>query len=328
MSAMSAVLGAPALAQEDSALIESLNRIEKLQAEVLELRNENRDLRRRFSRLNKRMRAMGGELNKLKQKDATLNVAPESDVQDNPSSPGEPSPALVELRNENRDLKRRVSRLDDRMRALTEALNKLRQKDAAVAAAESSEAEETSVPMTWTVADPPQPSRPSVAPEQARPESPLPSAPAAEAAEAAPPSEPKTPAVVYGAPGNAQSRRGYERVMEWLDKNEPERFKVAMREWLDRNPDDAYEEDALYWLAEAHYRDKEWLRAREYYARLMKKFPKTRRGESVRLRVAVIYQKQADYAAAEKILMKLGASSDPKIRRRAKNLLQRRADGP
>ena len=117
---------------------------------------------------------------------------------------------------------------------------------------------------------------------------------------------------------NEPERVGYDQALAFLDQGDSLKFKVAMSNWLKHNADNKHAIDAMYWLAEAYYIDREWSQSIFYYKRLIEKFPNDRRHNATRLKLAEVYQKAGRRLSAQKILINLMKSPDKAIRDTAK----------
>lgn len=83
------------------------------------------------------------------------------------------------------------------------------------------------------------------------------------------PQEPAMP----GLPEGASPREQYDFAFELLKKRDYSGASVALAEFLDKNPDDPLAANAIYWLGETHYVQKEYKAAAKVFLDGYQKYP-------------------------------------------------------
>lgn len=136
-------------------------------------------------------------------------------------------------------------------------------------------------------------------------------------------SSPGAEVPLYRTRGNSEAYESYTRVLAWLDKDELATFKTEMRDWLSRYGDSPHATDAIYWLAETHYIDREWPAARRYYLQLIKRFPQSEKIDEAKLKLADVYRHEKNYEMSRRLLIELHESEDVSIRELASRRLER-----
>ncbi len=82
------------------------------------------------------------------------------------------------------------------------------------------------------------------------------------------------PASIAGYPKDGTPRQQYDFAFDLLKKREYASAAKALRVFLDGNPDDALSGNALYWLGETHYVQKDYKEAAKIFLDGFKQYPK------------------------------------------------------
>lgn len=168
------------------------------------------------------------------------------------------------------------------------------------------------------------PAVPAAAPSSAAPSTPAPPAPTATAPATAPAGQPPVqpapapavaavapqpaPATQPAAPGAAtveidpvKEQQAYQDAFKLVKEARFEQATEAFQAFLAQYPGGEYEDNAQYWLADAHYRMQQYDPAMEGFQRLLRDHPKSNKASGALLKVGLINAKLGNKAEAERV---------------------------
>lgn len=132
----------------------------------------------------------------------------------------------------------------------------------------------------------------------------IPGAPAADPRPAMPAPPPAVATPASPAP-DMQAQRDYDDAFGRLRDGQFEQAATAFEAFVRRHPDSALTPNALYWLGESHYVNREFDQARQAFARLGAEFPRSDRVPDALLKLGYVSEHQGDAEQAVEIYRRL-----------------------
>ena len=281
MLALFASIGVPAQEQNNPLFNRILDKIEQMQNEVNELRNQNELTQFEVQTLQKNLDAQLSELKtKFDTSHTTSTVSPASVI----TTPTETQ--LKQLMDDFKKLNQKMTRTNNRLDELARIVETLQSR-------------KTQTPET-----------PAIEPEQPQTiEQPK---------ETAPQPKTKVSPIEPAKLPDEDEYAAYSKAMSALDRADYTRLRDNLTRFLQDYPDGDYADDANYWVAESYYAEGDLEQAKPYFMQLIENYSDSEKREPALLKVAYIRLSNKQWEAARKIFESLkNDAEDEQIRKLA-----------
>ncbi|MXX99040.1 MAG: tetratricopeptide repeat protein [Gammaproteobacteria bacterium] len=276
----STAINVAAQEQNNPLLNRVLDRIQQLQNEVTELRNQNELTQYNLKILKKNLDA---QLMELKTHIGTSDTTPTVS-----SQAAQVSPADIRIKQHTDDLQK----INQNINQINNRLDKL-----------------DNLVKTLQSEIPPIPETPAVEEQQPEP---------AQTEETTPEIKTKASPVEDIKLPDENEYDAYSRAMSALDSADYTRLRDNLSRFLQDYPDGDYTDDANYWFAEAYYAEGNLDLAESYFTQLIEKYSDSEKHESALLKIAYIRLQKEQWEAARNVLELLkNESEDKQIRKLA-----------
>ena len=294
--------------EQNSALLNRLlDKVQQLQNEVTELRNQNELTQFELKTLQKNLNQRWSELEtQIDRAHTTPTMSP---------APTEVAPTntqLEQLKNNSQELEQQITQTNSRLDELTRIVTEMQLQKPEVPAIEPEvPAIEPEAPAIEPEAPAIEPEAPAIEPEVPAME---PEAPAIEAVE---PEEKPSLIEPAGLP-DEDEYAAYSKAMGALDRADYTRLRDNLTRFLQDYPQGDYADDANYWVAESYYAEGDLEQATLYFTQLIENYSNSEKREPALLKIAYIRLNKKQWEDARKILERLkNESEDEQIRKLA-----------
>ena len=259
----STAINVAAQEQNNPLLNKVLDRIQQLQDEVTELRNQNELTQYNLKTLKKNLDAQLMEMKAYIGTSTTPTVS---------SQPAQVSPADIRIKQHTDDLQKinqNINQINNRLDRLDNLVKTLRPE----------------TPLT--------PETPAVEEQQPEP---------AQTEETTPEIKTKVSPIEAIKLPDEDEYAAYSRAMSALDRADYTRLRDNLSRFLQDYPDGDYTDDANYWVAEAYYAEGNLDLAESYFTQLIEKYSDSEKRESALLKIAYIRLQKEQWEAARNVL--------------------------
>ena len=276
--------------EQNSALLNRLlDKVQQLQNEVNELRNQNELTQFELKTLQKNLDQRWSELEtQIDTMHTTSTIAPAStEVVRNETR-------LEQLRNNSQELEQQIAKTNSRLDELTRIVQEMQLQIPETPAVET----ETSAV---------EPEAPTVEPE----------APAVEPETPQTISQPKekTPLIEPVRLPDEDEYAAYSEAMGALNRADYTRLRDNLTRFLQDYPQGDYADDANYWVAESYYAEGDLEQATSYFTQLIENYGDSEKREPALLKIAYIRLNKEQWEDARKILERLkNEAKDEQVR--------------
>ncbi len=280
------------LAQEqNSALLNRLlDKVQLLQNEVTELRNQNELTQFELKTLQKNLDKQLSELEtKIHETHTRTTVSPKSTE----AIPTETQ--LEQLKNNSQNLEQKITKTNNRLDELVRTVKELQLQTPEVPVMEPE------APIIEPEAPIIEPEAPIVEPEVSPIE----------------PEEKPSPIEPAGLP-DEDEYAAYSKAMGALDRADYTRLRDNLTRFLQDYPEGDYADDASYWVAESYYAEGDLEQATSYFTQLIENYGDSEKREPALLKIAYIRLNKKQWEDARKILERLkNEAEDEQVRKLA-----------
>lgn len=279
----------PAQDQKNVFLTKVVDKIQQLQKEVADLRNQNERMKNGIIVFRKEVLTSLKKIKlQIQERSATTATTSEN------------------WQAEATELNRELRLLNEAIRVLSQRLDTLEQSEKVRDSATNDidDAEQLSEPPTMTD------------------ESILPDSNASQSSQNKRPPPPVTKVVT-----DENEYSAYSLAMSALDDADYTRLRDELSIFLQDYPQGNFAADATYWIADSYYAEGEWSKAERYFLQLTQNYDNSDKHEMALLKIAFIKQRDRQWEAARKILEPLAVDAkDEKIRSLANERLEQIKD--
>ena len=342
---LGASIYANVIAQEQNAplLTDMVGKIQQLQSELTELRNQNELTQHELTTFKKNLDLQLRKLEtKIDQSATTSTISPTPTVATDPR--------IEQLMGDIKRLQLNLKQTKNRLNKLTRVIETLKSTPSQTPSSHTIEIEQTKIPQPEETApavkDKVTPIKPAEPPnmEQTKIPQPEETAPAVKdqvtpIKPAEPPNmeqtkipqpEETTPAIKDkvtpikpAGPPNKEEYTAYSRAMNALERADYTRLRDNLTRFLQDYPAGDYADDANYWVAESYYDEGNLELAESYFMQLLENYKKSEKRESALLKIAYIRLNNKQWDAARKVLELLAdEAKDKQIRELATEQLK------
>ncbi len=280
--------------EQNSALLNRLlDKVQQLQNEVTELRNQNELTQFELKTLQKNLDQRWSELEtQIHEAHTTPTIAPAS------TEVAPTKTQLEQLKNNSQKLEQQITQTNSRLDELARIVEEMQlQKPEAPAIEPEAPAIEAIEPEVPAI----EPEVPAIEPE----------APAIEAIE---PEEKPSLIEPAGLP-DEDEYAAYSKAMAALDRADYTRLRDNLTRFLQDYPQGDYADDANYWVAESYYAEGDLEQATLYFTQLIENYGDSEKREPALLKIAYIRLNKEQWEDARKILERLkNEAEDEQVR--------------
>ena len=284
--ALFAAIGVSAQEQNNALLNRVLDKVQQLQNEVTELRNQNELTQFELKTLQKNL---DKQLSELETKIHGSHTTPTVSAKSTEAVLTETQ--LEQLKNNSQNLEQNITKTNNRLDELARIVEELQ--------LQTSKA---------PIIEPEVPEAPTIEPEV--PEEPV------------KPEEKPSPIEPAGLP-DEDEYAAYSKAMGALDRADYTRLRDNLTRFLQDYPEGDYADDASYWVAESYYAEGDLEQATSYFTQLIENYDDSEKREPALLKIAYIRLNKKQWEDARKILERLkNEAEDEQVRKLATEQLE------
>ena len=316
---LGASIYANVMAQEQNTplLTDIVGKMQQLQSELTELRNQNELTQHELKTFKKNLDLQLRKLEtKIDQSATTSTISPEP----TPTPTVAADPRIEQLMGDIQRLQSNLKQTKNRLTKLTRVIETLKSTPSQTPSPHTIEIEQTKIPQPEetapTVKDKVTPIKPAEPPNMEQTKIPQPE-------ETAPAIRDKVTPIKPAEPPNKEEYTAYSRAMSALERADYTRLRDNLTRFLQDYPAGDYADDANYWVAESYYDEGDLELAESYFMQLLENYKKSEKRESALLKIAYIRLNNKQWDAARKVLELLAdEAKDKQIRKLATEQLK------